>query len=202
MVYILRNSVFMATIGAGDSAAMCIGLFLWSIPGNYMFGFLPQEAAILFAAQYLRPAVVTAVVVPASVLAELLNYYTLYRLKRVPKISDYLQNPLVRTSIRWFRKAPAATLTIVTFLPIVPVFPLRIITPLSGYPVKKYIAAVVAGRLPRVYLVALFGFTVHVPVWMLALGTAATLCLIVASRIGTKQDCQSEVDTSVIERSL
>ncbi len=164
-----------------DKLELLIALFLWTLPAQYLVGFLPQEAPLLYVAQFFNPWTVTGVVLGALLISEVANYQTVKAIGNIPQIHGLLRRPGVHKPIEWFRKAPFTAISVAAFTPI-PFFPLRLLAPLSGYPLPKYIGAVVIGRAPRIYLLALLGLTFQFPIWFLVL-IAITPIVIVGWRL-------------------
>jgi membrane protein DedA with SNARE-associated domain len=186
-----------------EDIELLVGLFLWTIPGNYLFGILPQESAILYASKYVNPIIITVVVAVGSLIAEILNYHTIRRIDKIPKVNRYFKQKAIRKSIEWFKKAPYITLAVITLLPIIPIFPLRVIAPLSKYPIGKYLAATSLGRVPRVYLFALFGFTVQVPLNIILLLVFIPVSFLFISRFHRRNDNSiNELQSLVLKKSV
>ena len=60
-------------------------------------------------------------------------------------------------ALEWFARAPFATLTVASFLPI-PIDVIRILAVSADYPRTRYALATFAGRLPRYLLLAYLGY--------------------------------------------
>jgi len=151
-----------------ENIELLIALFLWTLPAQYLIGFLPQEAPLLYVAQFFNPVIITSVVTGALLISEVANYQTVKALGNIPQIQQLLERPGVQKPIEWFRQAPFTAIVVAAFSPI-PFFPLRLLAPLSGYPLPKYIGAVAIGRIPRIFLLALLGVTFHIPLWLLVI---------------------------------
>jgi phosphatidylglycerophosphate synthase/membrane protein YqaA with SNARE-associated domain len=127
---------------------------------------LPQEAPLLYPAQFFNPFTITATVLGGLLLAEVANYQTLKAIGSIPQVNKVLRHDKAHKVIMWFNKAPFKTIIVTAFTPI-PFFHVRLLAPLSNYPFPKYIGAVAIGRAPRMFLLALLGVTVSFPVWFL-----------------------------------
>ena len=57
----------------------------------------------------------------------------------------------------YFLKAPFFCIWIAALAPFIPFYIFRILSPTSGYPIKRYMSAVFLGRLPRYYVFAFMG---------------------------------------------
>src|SRR5437773_352967 len=118
----------------------------------------------------------------AASLAEAVNYRLVDWAAESPKVSALKGGKAVRWSIDAFSRAPFWTTAIVIFSPI-PDSAVRILAPLSRYPLSKFLAAVAFGRFPRLLLIAGFGVLVDMPTWLLLAGTVAFVVLTVARRL-------------------
>ena len=81
-----------------------------------------------------------------------------------------------RTAFRAFRKSPFWALAVVGLTPL-PFYPIKFLSLSDGYPMKRYLAALVVGRTPRYYLIAYLGQVLDLPNWSLV--TLALVILIV-----------------------
>jgi membrane protein YqaA with SNARE-associated domain len=129
---------------------------LYAIPAHLLISFLPHEPALWIAAR-LYPALVVAVVgTAATVVAIVLDYWLIGWL-----VNHHLVKPVVQESrwftfaSRWFRKAPALLIAGSALAP-VPFYPVKIMAIAAGYPLRRFIVALVVGRLPRFYFLARF----------------------------------------------
>lgn len=158
----------------GEKIELLIVLFLWTIPAQLLVGFVPQEGIILYAAQHYPAMTVTGVVIGALLIAEVLNYHIIIAIGKVEWIQLFIDHESFRKTIELFNRAPFSTTVIAAFTPL-PFLPVRLLAPLSGFPLAKYICAVACGRLPRIYLIALFGYTFILPLWLLIVITVVPL---------------------------
>jgi hypothetical protein len=75
-----------------------------------------------------------------------------------------------RRAVRWgvdhFARAPFWTVVVFAFTPL-PFFVVRALAILHHWPVWRFMAATVVGRMPRIFLYAWFGELLAVPTWML-----------------------------------
>jgi membrane protein YqaA with SNARE-associated domain len=129
---------------------------LYAIPAHLLISFLPHEPALWIAAR-LYPAIVVALVgTSATLVAIVLDYWLIGWL-----VNHQLVKPVVQESrwfkfaSRWFRKAPALLIAGSALAP-VPFYPVKIMAIAAGYPLKRFVAALIVGRLPRFYFLARF----------------------------------------------
>jgi membrane protein YqaA with SNARE-associated domain len=129
---------------------------LYAIPAHLLISLLPHEPALWIAAR-LYPAIVVALVgTSATLVAIVLDYWLIGWL-----VNHQLVKPVVQESrwfkfaSRWFRKAPALLIAGSALAP-VPFYPVKIMAIAAGYPLKRFVAALIVGRLPRFYFLARF----------------------------------------------
>ena len=136
------------------------------------------EATLLYYARFYPAWVLALVGTAAASLAETINYWLVDWAAELPKVSALKAGKTVRWSIDAFSRAPFWTTAIVIFSPI-PDSAVRILAPLSRYPLAKFLVAVACGRFPRLLLIAGFGVLVPLPTWLLLVGTVALVGLTV-----------------------
>ncbi len=103
-----------------------------------------------------------------TIIACLLDYKVLTPAFNRTKLSKIRDVGIYQKTVKYYGKAPFATNFLAALSP-VPFYPIRILSVASGYPMWKYAAAVVSGRIPRYYILALFGAVFNIPNWVLAL---------------------------------
>jgi membrane protein YqaA with SNARE-associated domain len=111
----------------------------------------------LWAAREVDPISVAVIGSVGTCIANLHDYYIIDFLFRKEKIKKAKQTKFYRNSVAWFARAPFATLTAASFLPI-PIDVVRILAVSAGYPRRCYALATFVGRLPRYLLLAYFGY--------------------------------------------
>jgi phosphatidylglycerophosphate synthase/membrane protein DedA with SNARE-associated domain len=184
----------------GEYTELLIGLFLWTVPAQFLVGFLPQEAPLLYASQFYDPFTITATVLSALLLAELANYHTIKAIGTLPQINRVLQNRNARKIIDWFNKAPFQATVVAAFTPI-PFFPIRLLAPLGNYPLPKYIGAVALGRAPRIFILAMLGVSVSFPTWFLILIAIIPLGIIAWKLfVSHKKNSVLEAQTAILKK--
>ena len=133
-----------------------LSVFFWySIPGN-SFILLPHEPAVLYAGTLYPAALVAAVGGLATTLASTVDHVFFTRAFRLKKLEPVKETRIVRLTVRLFNHQPWWTIVVFAFTPL-PFYPIRLVAPMSGYPVMGYVSAVVFGRIPRYFLLALGG---------------------------------------------
>ena len=127
---------------------------LYAIPAHLLISFLPHEPALWIAARLYPASVVAVVGTAATLVAIVLDYWLIGWL-----VNHHLVKPVVQESrwfkfaSRWFRKAPALLIAGSALAP-VPFYPVKIMAIAADYPLRRFIAALLVGRLPRFYILA------------------------------------------------
>ncbi|MCJ7579451.1 MAG: VTT domain-containing protein [Candidatus Aminicenantes bacterium] len=139
-------------------------LFLYSIPGNFLIDVIPYDPAVIFFARFHAPLIIAFVGVAGIMASEAINYTCFEYIVDRKFFDKILKHKFVVKLTRLFNKAPFWTMLIVAFTPI-PIYPFRFLVVLARFPLLKYLLALFVGRLPRLYLIALFGHFVVLPGW-------------------------------------
>ena len=130
-------------------------LFWYSIPGN-SFVWLPHEPAVLYAGAIYAPALVAVVAGLGTLIASIIDHALFTRALRSDRLASIKQSRLMILVVDLFNRWPWWTIVLFAFTP-VPFYPVRIVAPMASYPMPKYVSAVVVGRVPRYFLLALGG---------------------------------------------
>jgi len=142
-------------------------LFFYIIPSNSFVPF-PHEPAIIYYGKIFGPLVTTLTATIPTIIACFIDYAVLAPVFSRTRLSKIKQTRLYQKTVLYFHKAPFLTNMVAAVSP-VPFYPVRILSVASGYPLWKYTTAVVAGRVPRYYFLALFGAVLNIPNWVIAL---------------------------------
>ena len=137
-------------------------LFLYSIPGNFLIDVIPYDPAIIFFARFHEPLFIALVGAAGIMASETINYTCFEYIVDQRFFDKVLKHKFIVKLIRLYNKAPFWTMLIVAFTP-VPIYPFRFLVVMARFPLPKYLLALFLGRLPRLYLIALFGHTVVLP---------------------------------------
>ena len=129
------------------------GFFWYSIPGN-SFVWLPHEPAVIVAGALYHPALVAVVGGMATALASTIDHALFTRMFQSERLAPVGRSRIMRVCLRLFGWQPWWTIVLFAFSPI-PFYPIRLVAPLARYPMVGYVSAVVVGRIPRYYLIAL-----------------------------------------------
>ena len=131
------------------------GFFWYSIPGN-SFVLLPHEPAVVYAGTVYSPWLVAIVGGQATTVASIIDHTLFTRTLQFETVAQIKETRVIRVAVRWFNWQPWWTIVFFAFSP-VPFYPIRIVAPMASYPVFGYVSAVVVGRVPRYFLLALGG---------------------------------------------
>ena len=128
------------------------------------------------------PLVVALVGVAAILWVEFLNYH-LYRLAVLhPKLDRARFSPLVRRTVALFEKSPFFAIWLCAWSPL-PYWAVRILAPLTRYPMWRYLLATFLGRAPRLWFFAALGPVVPVSTQLLATGVIVMLAVAIGITI-------------------
>jgi len=136
--------------------------FWYSIPGN-SFLWLPHEPAVIAAGLIYEPIWVALVGGLATAIASVIDHLLFTKAFQMDRLEAVRRAKPVVTAIRLFNRRPWWTIVVFAFTPI-PFYPMRLVAPAASYPMKRYVSAVVVGRVPRYFLLALGG------TWISAIG--------------------------------
>ena len=151
--------VYFSSISLRNNRQLWV-LFLYSIPGNFLIDVIPYDPAVIFFGRFHAPLLVALVGVAGILVSETINYTFFEYVVDLKYFDRILKNKFVSKLIGLFNKAPFWTMLFVAFTP-VPIYPFRFLVVMARFPILKYLLALMLGRLPRLYLIALFGNTVH-----------------------------------------
>ena len=137
-------------------------LFVYSIPSNMAISIFPHEPLVVYFGESYDPWRVASIVMIGTWIAGLLDYYVF-----VPILShrytDFIRDTkYYRKSKEWFMKQPFLSLVVAGFTP-VPFFVFKFIAFSARYSILKYMLALLIGRFPRYYLLALTGAVFQIP---------------------------------------
>jgi uncharacterized membrane protein YdjX (TVP38/TMEM64 family) len=114
------------------------------------------EPMLMAYGQLYSPLLVAAVGVSGQVLVEAVNYHLYHAAMRSAMMTKARESRVVRTTIKSFETQPFLTIFVCALTPI-PFWIVRIVAPLAGYPIRRYLAATALGRFPRLWFYAAIG---------------------------------------------
>jgi membrane protein YqaA with SNARE-associated domain len=140
-----------------------VSYFLYAIPAHLLISVIANEPALFAAAKSAPPMAVAVAGTAGCVVAAILDYAL---------IGWFANRKLIKTELedsrgyhmaqRFFGRAPFILILLSALLP-VPFYPVKILAITRDYSLARFLAAVIAGRMPRFYLLALGGQKVKAP---------------------------------------
>ena len=166
-------------------AVPLIWLAVFSIPANSPLSpLLPTafEPLIVEAAKYASVASVTLVATAGYMYTEYLNWRVYAWVLIWERLADFRARRSVQWGVRNFGRSPFWTVVAFAFTPL-PFWAGRALAILYRYPLRRFMAATLVGRLPRFLAYAWFGRMVHVPTPLLVGLIFGTAALVIVSRL-------------------
>jgi uncharacterized membrane protein YdjX (TVP38/TMEM64 family) len=118
----------------------------------------------------------------AAMVAAVVDYYLVRRVFRLGALERARRHVLFARAERWARVAPFLTIVAFAVLPLPFMIP-RVLMPVTGYPLRRYAAAVGVGRFQRVFVLATFGQIFDVPGWVLEVLFAGGVVMAIGSAL-------------------
>jgi len=149
--------------------------------------FLVFEPALLYTAKFHSPEAVTLASIAGCIVGGVLDYWVigpLLYLERVRKC--YAGRRWHDRVVRYFRVAPSLTIAAGALSPL-PFVAFKALAISSGYPMRRYLVAMTLARIPRYYVLAMFGSVVMFSDWAIGLLTLALLAAWVIPRMCTEE---------------
>jgi len=150
-------------------------MFFYILPSNTFLA-IPHEPAVIYYGKEVGPLITTLVAILPTILGCMVDYQILRPVFRKTRLKKVKNTPLYLRTVKHFSRAPFLTIAALAVSP-VPFYPARILSITSDYPQIKYILAVLAGRLPRYYILAYFGKILNIPNWLIIGFFAAIIIL-------------------------
>ena len=157
-------------------------LFFYSIPSNSFVPF-PHEPALVYFGRSYHPAAAALAAVAGTVIACFVDYRAVNFAFQNARIRRTRDSDVYKGAVYYFRKAPFIAIWFAAMVPFVPFYIFRILSPASGYPLHRYVAAVFLGRFPRYLLFVMIGNLLNLTNLVLAGGAVFFICLVLGSRV-------------------
>jgi uncharacterized membrane protein YdjX (TVP38/TMEM64 family) len=152
-----------------------IGYFLVMIPVQTVLS-LPLEPATMIIAKVAAPWKIALLGSGAGAVAAVFDYFFVRRVFRIAALDRLRARRLFSRVEAVAKVAPFLTILVFAVLPL-PFVIVRVMMPITGYPLPRYAAATALGRIPRFYVLALFGQVFDVPNWVLGAVLVGALVL-------------------------
>lgn len=123
-----------------------LGIFL---PATY------EPILMLFGRIY-PPVLIGTIGIIGTLYIEGLNYYLYAKILHLKAFTPARESAMVKRVVGWFRRAPFFTVWMCSWSPF-PYWTVRILAPIAGYPLRKYLLATLLGRFPRLWFFAALG---------------------------------------------
>ena len=129
------------------------------------------EPVLMVMSRVYAPLLVAAVGMLTQIYVEFLNYHLHRRLLALDAAESLRESTVVRKLQGYFERHPFFTVWLCAWSPI-PYWTVRVLAPLAGYPVGRYMVATVLGRFPKLWIFAALGLYWQAPSDALLLGVA------------------------------
>ena len=137
-------------------------LTFYSIPSNMAISIFPHEPVVVYYGTFYTPSLIAAVMMIGTIIAGILDYYVFAPLMG-HRFTEFIRNTNeYKRAVKWFNYQPFVALVIGGFTPL-PFFIFKLLAFANGYPVSKYLFALLVGRFPRYYLLAYAGSFLEIP---------------------------------------
>ena len=168
LISVMVGAVLFVSIWDGMSETLdpILYFFIYSIPSNTAISLFPHEPVLVFLGASYNPILLAIVASLGTVVAGLLDYYVFVPLFAHSALNDLKTTKGYKTATRWFVFKPFFTIVLAGFTP-VPFFIFKFIAFTVQYPLYRYLSAVLVGRFPRYYLLALVGEVFEIPNWII-----------------------------------
>jgi membrane protein YqaA with SNARE-associated domain len=200
-------TVALCLLAIGGAALIVLapdlaGLFLlavYCIPTNSVIP-IPHEPGLLYFARFYDPLWIAVAATIGTIVVSFSDYALVEWGMRHPRTAGAREARVFRWAVRWMARAPFWIVVIFSLVPVLPLSPIRILAPASGYPVWRYIGAQIVGRVPRFYALAWIGATVQLPTWaLLSIFGMLLLSLAWGGRSARKDEAEVIAEGAVVE---
>ena len=144
------------------------------------------EPVLMVMSRVYAPLLVAAVGMVTQIYVEFLNYHLHRRLLALDAAESLRESTVVRKLQGYFERHPFFTVWFCAWSPI-PYWTVRVLAPLSGYPVGRYMAATILGRFPKLWIFAALGLYWQAPSDALLLGVAGGSMVLGAAAWGYRR---------------
>lgn len=155
--------------------APLVGLEVFTIwingPFSALFPATFEPVLMLYGRLY-APLLVAVVATAGNLYVEFLNWHLYRKVLEHDRAEALRENRVVRFLVRLFDRAPFFTVWICAWS-ILPFWAVRIVAPISDFPLDRYMWATFLGRLPKLWFFAALGVWLEVPTGILAALTGA-----------------------------
>jgi len=143
-----------------------IYLGFYSIPANTAISLFPHEPVLIYFGKVGNLWLTALWASAGTLVAGIMDYLVFVPVLNHASLQGYKKKRFYQKAIQFFLRWPFLTILVAGFTPI-PFFPFKFLVFSVGYPLWKYITALLVARFPRYYLYALLGATFPIPNWVL-----------------------------------
>jgi uncharacterized membrane protein YdjX (TVP38/TMEM64 family) len=138
--------------------------------------FLPAtyEPILMMFGRLYPPLLVAALGIAGTLFIEFVNYYMYRKIVHHGSTRRLRATRVVQRVVKLFEKAPFFTVWLCSWS-LLPYWAIRVVAPLAGYPIAKYLTATFLGRFPRLWFFAALGQFLDISVGVLAAITAGAI---------------------------
>ncbi len=155
---------------------------LYSFSTTCAISFFPHETLLLIYGKTMNLWLLAGLATVGSVLAGYIDYKFFIIILNLPYSAKYKSTKTFKKAFYWFNRFPFLSIIIAGFTPI-PFFPVKFMVFSTKYSFSKYLLGIAVSRFPRYYLIALSGFILQIPDWLIFGSFAVMLTLIYHRKI-------------------
>lgn len=184
----------IALVSVFPETAPLVWLAVVAIPANSPLSpVVPTafEPVIMHVSQYASVPNVTLVATAAYLYTEFLNWHLYRWVLSWERFQPLTGNRWVKTGMKWFARAPFATVVVFAFAPL-PFWAARCLAILHRYNLAAFMLGTLIGRLPRFLLYAWLGAALNLPALVLASIAVGTAIIVIAWRLGKRKPLLGE----------
>lgn len=140
--------------------------------------FLPAtyEPILMAFGQIYPPLLVASLGIAGTLSIEFINYYLYGKLVHLEASRRLRENIIVRKTVKLFNRAPFFTVWLCSWS-LLPYWAIRVVAPMAGYPIGKYLLATFLGRFPRLWFFAALGQYLQISIQVLAAVTVGAILI-------------------------
>jgi len=140
--------------------------------------FLPAtyEPILMLFGRLYPPLLIAALGIAGTLFIELINYYMYRKIVHHGSTRRLRETKVVQRVVRLFERAPFFTVWLCSWS-LLPYWAIRVVAPMAGYPVRRYLTATFLGRFPRLWFFAALGLYLDISVGVLAAITAGAILI-------------------------
>lgn len=161
--------------GTGGGLTAFVLVTIWVNGPLGMFLPATYEPILMLFGRVYPPIVIASLGMVGTLYIEALNYHLYAKLLHLEAFTPARESGTVRRVVALFKRAPFFTVWLCSWSPL-PYWTVRIVAPIAGYPLERYLLATLLGRFPRLWFFAALGLYWRISAKMLlviALGSIA-----------------------------